>query len=263
MTTPNTTQSKFVEANGINIHYQEHGTGEPLIMLHGGTVNLQSYDEHVALFSAHFRVFALDSRGHGKTANTADFLSYAQMADDVVAFAKALKLEKPSIFGYSDGGQIALDLGVRYPDFARSLCLGGTLYQFTPEYFEMLKLWGFTPQSVDMSKMDAGWVGYLQEAHPQYTDPSQLQTLMNQIAAMWLMPLTYTDADLRGITAPCLIWLGDREEGLPVEQAVTMYHLIPNAELCVIPNATHGNFFAPYALGPVVDFFTRHLNGTK
>lgn len=225
----------------------------------GGSANLQSYDDHISLFSSHFRVIALDSRGHGKTVNSDNKLSYAQMADDVVAFAKALNLEKPSIFGYSDGGQIALDLGIRYPDFARALCLGGTLYQFTDDYFAMLRSWGFTPTSADMSQMDAGWTGYLQEAHSQYTDVSQLQTFMNQIAAMWFTPLTYTDNDLKSIQAPCLMWLGDREQGLPIEQAVSMYHLIPHAELCVIPNATHGSFFAPYALGPVVDFFTRHL----
>jgi len=257
-----TAESKFVLANGINIHYREYGSGYPLIMLHGGTANLQSYAEQIPLFSEHFRVFALDSRGHGLTMNTMDTLSYPMMADDVIGFAKALHLERPAIFGYSDGGQIALDLGIRFPNFSRGLCLGGTLYQFTPEYFEMLRSWGFTPTNVDMNKMDADWAEYLQTAHPQYVNSEQVGKFMNQIAALWFTPLNYTDDDLRGMQSPCLIWLGDREMGLPVEQVVTMYHLIPKAELCIIPNATHGSFFAPYALGPVVEFFKRHLHGT-
>jgi pimeloyl-ACP methyl ester carboxylesterase len=261
--TPDTpVESKFVLANSINIHYQERGTGKPLIMLHGGTANLHSYDEQISLFAEHFRVIALDSRGHGRTNNTANHLSYALMADDVIAFAHALNLEKPAIFGYSDGGQIALDLGIRYPTFASALCLGGTLYRFTPEYFDMLHSWGFTPTGVDISKLDEGWQDYLKSSHEQYTDETQLATFMNHIAAMWFTPLTYTDDHLRGIQAPTLMWLGDREQGLPVEQAVTMYRLIPQGDLCVIPNATHGSFFAPYALGPVVEFFKRHVNGS-
>src|SRR5262245_19505159 len=129
---------QYIAANGINIHYQEFGAGEPLILLHGGTANIEAWLGQIPTLEQHFRVIALDSRGHGKTINTSDELTYAQMADDVAAFIAALKLNKPLIMGYSDGGQIALELGMRY-DTTGALVLGGTQHSFNDYYFNALQ----------------------------------------------------------------------------------------------------------------------------
>lgn len=122
---------KFVNANGLNIHYKEYGQGHPLILLHGGPAALDAWGDHLPTFAEHFRVIALDSRGHGKTVNPMGTLSYSMMADDVAAFIKALGLTKPLVSGYSDGDQIALELGIRNPDLPGALVLGGTLSKFT------------------------------------------------------------------------------------------------------------------------------------
>lgn len=249
---------KFVEANGLKFHYQETGSGVPLILLHGGSANLQSFDAQVPAFAEHFRVITMDSRGHGRTENPSHKMSYALMADDVIAFADALKLDKPLVLGYSDGGQIGIELGVRYPDRVRALVLGGTVDHFDEKYFETLKGWGFlAPGSVDLSKMDEGWREYMVTAHPQ-GDADYWKTLMKDLSYMWLDPIHYSDEDFQKMTPPTLLVMGDRDDAGGVDQAVGMFKRLPNAELFIVPNADHGGGGEKMSDPMVVDFLKRH-----
>jgi pimeloyl-ACP methyl ester carboxylesterase len=109
---------KYVEANGLRMYYEVYGEGEPLLLIHGGTATSRSWESHLPAFAEHFRVFAPDSRGHGRTDNPADELGYLLMADDVAALIEALGLQRPLVLGYSDGGQISLELAIRYPGLA-------------------------------------------------------------------------------------------------------------------------------------------------
>jgi len=115
-----TPHGKLVHTNGLELYYEEHGTGDPLLLLHGGTLTCRQWDNHFPTFAKHFHVFALDGRGHGQTNNPTNTFSYRAMADDVAAFIQALNIDTPLILGFSDGGQIALDLGIRYPALARA-----------------------------------------------------------------------------------------------------------------------------------------------
>jgi pimeloyl-ACP methyl ester carboxylesterase len=266
-------QRHYIQANGLSIYYEEYGKdgrdekSDPLILLHGGTATLRSWQEHISAFAEHFRVIALDSRGHGKTNNPAGELSYSQMADDVAAFIKALDVDNPSVFGYSDGGQIALELGMRYPDLPNALVLGGTCYRFPEQYFEALKGFGVdNPASApfDFERMQAEqpeWVQYLEAEHARAGDPDYWKTLMKQISALWWNVQDSGVEDLQKIRVPALILQGDRDEGVDVEQAVEMYRGISNAELAVLPNASHGDL-GEISNGLVIDFLKRHLRPT-
>lgn len=251
----------YIQVNDLNVYYEEYGNGEPLILLHGGTATLQSWQDSIPAFAEHFRVIALDSRGHGKTNNPAGYLSYSQMADDVADLIQALDLNRPLVFGYSDGGQIALELGIRYPDLTNALVLGGTCYKFTAKYFEALKGFGIDrPGSLDLERMQKEqpeWVQYLKVEHARANDPDYWKTLMEQISVLWWNVQDYQVEDLQKITAPTLILQGDRDEGVDVEQAVEMYRGIPNAELAVLPNASHGQL-GELANHIVLDFLKRH-----
>lgn len=257
-------QRRYVQANGITIYYEEYGEGRPLVLLHGGTATLQSWQERIPIFAEHFKVIALDSRGHGKTNNPAGHLSYSLMADDVAAFTQALNLNKPLVFGYSDGGQIALELGMRYPHLASALVLGGTCYRFPEQYFEALRGFGVPgPGLIDFERLQAeepDWVQTLQTEHARADNPDYWKALMEQISILWWNVQDYGTEDLQKITAPTLILQGDRDEGVAVEQAVEMYRGIPNAELAVLPNAGHGQL-DEISDSIVVDFLKRHASG--
>lgn len=97
-------KDKFVEANGIKIHYVEEGEGPPLLLIHGGGLTAKSWQGLAKEASRYFRVIMPDSRGHGLTNNPQGTFSYDLMTEDMAAFVKALKLEKPLVMGYSDGG---------------------------------------------------------------------------------------------------------------------------------------------------------------
>lgn len=238
-------QGQTVMANGLEMYYEEVGTGLPLILLHGGTAIGSSWRPHLAALEKHFRVIMPDSRAHGRTNNPGGKLSYRTMADDFAAFAQALGLTKPFIFGYSDGGQTALEIGMRHPDLAGALVIGGATYQFSQLYYDTVNSFSFiTNGLVDTEAIERDepeWAESLKTEHAQPADPDKWKTLLEQITPLWLTPLDYSLDDLRKITAPTLILVGDRDEGVPVEQAVEMYRTIPQAELAVLPNADHGS----------------------
>jgi pimeloyl-ACP methyl ester carboxylesterase len=89
----------YIEANGLRVYYEVYGEGEPLLLLHGGTATSRSWASHLPAFTEHFRVFAPDSRGHGRTDNPTGELGYRAMADDVAALVDALGLRRPLILG--------------------------------------------------------------------------------------------------------------------------------------------------------------------
>ena len=238
MNVNSTQQGHYVSANSLEIYYEEYGSGEPLILLHGGTVTSQMWQPHIPFFAQHFRVIAPDSRGHGHTNNPIGELSYRMMADDVAAFIQALDLKKPLIFGYSDGGQIALEVGMRYANLTKALVVGAAWYKFSEAYLSSLKASGYEGPGVvnfDLLKENASedYINLLKTEHTCSDDPDYWQTLLTQISTMWWTPLDYDERDFQKITEPTLILIGDRDGMIPLSDVVEMYQLVPNAELTI------------------------------
>src|SRR5687768_4334245 len=137
MTSPQ--NGHYVKANGLSMYYEEYGSGEPLIFLHGGMGIGSNFEHLIPAFSEQFTVITPDSRGHGKTDNPGGEFSYRLMADDVAAFVNALGLNQPSVCGWSDGGQIALELGIRYPDLTKCMVVGAAWFRFSETYQNALR----------------------------------------------------------------------------------------------------------------------------
>jgi pimeloyl-ACP methyl ester carboxylesterase len=255
----------YIEAKGLRVYYEVYGEGEPLLLLHGGTATSQSWASHLPAFTEHFRVFVPDSRGHGRTDNPTSELDYRTMADDVAALINALGLQRPLVLGYSDGGQIALELGMRHPGLARALVLGGTQFRFSEAYLEAVReLLGITDgEEVDTEKLEReqpDWVAYLREAHGHVYGPEYWKSYVQQIASLWLTPLRYTSEDFAAVTDAALILIGDRDEGASPEESAELFRLLPNAELAVAPGSDHGFIEAKAGLfdALALDFLVRH-----
>ena len=258
----------YVEANGLKVYYEVYGEGEPLVLIHGGTATSQSWASHLPAFSEHFRVFAPDSRGHGKTDNPTGELGYRAMADDVAALVGALGLKGPLVLGYSDGGQIALELGMRYPGLAKALVLGGTQFRFSEAYLEdaraLLEIAEGEEVDTEMLKREQpDFVAYLREAHGHVYGPEYWKTYVKEITALWLTPLGYASEDLAAITDPVLLLVGDRD-GVATEESIELFRLLPNAELAIAPASDHGFIEAKAGLfdALVLDFLVRHRNNS-
>lgn len=260
-------QGHYVTANGLNIYYEEYGSGQPLILLHGGTLTSRMWQRHLPSLIPQFRVITPHSRGHGKTNNPEGKLSYRLMADDMAAFIQALHLTPPLVFGYSDGGQIALEMGMRYPGLTTALAIGAAWYKFSDTYLNAIIALGFeSPGVVNLERMAREypeWVEHLKTDHARADDPDYWQTLLDQISAMFWTPLNYTAEDFQKVTEPTLIAVGDRDEAIALEQAIDMYRFIPKAELAIFPNSTHWTALSKLMIDSVLDFFLRHSTPTN
>jgi pimeloyl-ACP methyl ester carboxylesterase len=228
---------KYVEVNGIQMYYEVYGSGEPLILLHGGGGSGQlNWGPYLAKFSEHFQVFVPDSRGHGKTNNPSRELSYQLLGDDFARFIQVLGLEKPSICGWSDGGQIAIELGMKTFEVG-AMVIGGAYYSFAQLNLDAFRSMGMeAPGKVNFE--------HLQEAVPDYVEiwnqvHENWQDLVVDLSYLWFTPFEYTPQDFAKISAPALILLGDRDEFIKAEEAVKMFRMLPNGELAMIPGANH------------------------
>lgn len=257
----NTPVGHYVEVGDLNMYYVAAGRGRPLVLLHGGTVDNRHWDPHVPMLEPHFRVIRPDNRGHGRTNNPRGELTYPQMADDIAALCEALDLEKPLIFGFSDGGQIAMEIGMRHPDLAQALVISGAMYKSEAVDFSVFASMGIEgPGKVNFAQFEAtepGWAELLRAIHVSSEDPTYWRTLLLQTSVLWWTPLDYSAEELQKIVAPSLILLGDRDGINPLQQAVDMYQMLPAAELAILPNTTHMATLNPLCMQIVLDFLLR------
>jgi len=261
-----TPRSHRVQANDLDIYYEEHGRnqGQALLLIHGGALTGDSWQPYLEAFAEHFRVITPDSRGHGRTGNPTGMMSFRLLADDMVGLVQALDLHKALVYGYSDGGQVALEIGMRYPDLARAIVVGGAHLELTEGSRKWVRsiLGDAQSPDVDTEKFErenAGFAELLQQIH----GPDNWKMLLKQIKPMWNAQLNYTPEDFAGVVAPTLVLVGDRDDFVPVEDAVEMYRLLPDAELAVLAGSGHTDLiFSPenvaVARALVLDFLLRH-----
>jgi len=256
--------SNYVEVNGIRMHYNEIGKGEPLILIHGGLFDANfAWKSYYPILSQHFRVLAPDSRGHGKSTNPSMELSYKLMCEDIVALIKELELDRPLIAGYSDGGQVALEIGINYPEVIRAIIVGGVLAEISDHYSNSVKSWGIVgPGKADFDKFHesfSDFVPLLEEMHSVH-GVDYWKELFVASSRMWLDPDGFPKDRVKEIPVPTLVLHGDRDEVIPLDDPLRIYRLVPNAELSIIPNADHMAASANVdAVAPIMlEFLKRH-----
>ena len=208
----NYTASEVADVNGIRMHYARVGAGRPIVLIHGNAEDHNLFRVEIGqLVRAGFEVFAPDSRGHGANEPMPEY-HYDEMAEDIYQFIRAMGLEKPAVYGHSDGGILALLIELRHPGTIGVMALSGT--NLSPE--------GIIPDFVEE---------YTQR---NQKNPDPLVTLM----------LTEPHIDpksLQRITIPVLVTVGDNDLILRSETDQIMANL-PNAELVVVEDADHGSY---------------------
>lgn len=107
---------RYADVNGLHMYYEIHGSGRPLILLHGGLGSGEMFGPILPTLAEHHQVIPVDLQGHGRTADIERPIDISLMADDIVALVDLLGLDKPDVVGYSLGGGVALFTAVRYPD---------------------------------------------------------------------------------------------------------------------------------------------------
>src|SRR5918998_3686255 len=108
-------KGNYTEVNGLNMYYEIHGTGQPLVLLHGAYMTIDAMGEIVSALAETQQVITVELQGHGRTADIDRPLSYEHMADDIAALLRHLGIEDADVFGFSMGGGVALQVVIRHP----------------------------------------------------------------------------------------------------------------------------------------------------
>src|SRR5213592_844878 len=136
-TNTNNSAGNYASVNGINLYYEIHGTGKPLIMLHGGFGTFEMFTALSPALALDHQVIGVDLYGHGRTVFTDRFICFEQMADDIAGLIHHLGLEKADLFGFSLGGAVALQTAIRHPERVNKLVVISILFKRTGWYPEM------------------------------------------------------------------------------------------------------------------------------
>ena len=238
-----TSKGNYAEVNGLNMYYEIHGTGEPLVLLHGAYMTIDAMGEVVPSLAETRRVIAVELQAHGHTADIDRPLSYEQMADDTAALLRHLGIEQADVFGFSMGGGVALQVAVRYPEVVRKLVVASASYTsegMHPELLEMIP--SITPEVFAGSPIEEA---YLRTA----PNPDDFPTLVAKLKQLDMEPFAWPPEDIRGIAAPTLLVIGD-SDAIRLEHAVELFRLLgggvmgdlaglPKSQLAVLPGTTH------------------------
>jgi pimeloyl-ACP methyl ester carboxylesterase len=233
---PKAETSGFVAtADGAQIYYATYGKadGPPVLLLHGGLGNGDHFGFQVPALADKFRVIAIDSRGQGRSTLTKGKLTYATMATDVVAVMDALKLPKASVAGWSDGGAIALALGIDHPDRVEKLFVFGTNYDRHGSKARSGPSATFNAYAAKCRADYGRLVKSQKEAKEAY------DAAATALGPVWRDPSSFTKEQLRSIKAHTLVGDGDRDEIIVLDQVKEMAALIPNGQLAVLKDTSH------------------------
>jgi pimeloyl-ACP methyl ester carboxylesterase len=223
-----------VDSGGAKIHYTTYGLpdGEPVILLHGGLGNSEHWGNQMPALADKFRVIAIDSRGQGRSTRTKATITYDLMASDVVAVMDKLEIKRAAIVGWSDGGEVALLLGIHYPDRVDKLFALGVNYDEKGSKPRGSRTATFAQYAVRCR------ADYLRMTKPQNPERAW-DTLVDGMLPLWREPMSLTRDQLTTIKAPTLIADGDHDEVIVLDQEREMAKLIPDAKLVVWPDASH------------------------
>jgi pimeloyl-ACP methyl ester carboxylesterase len=233
----------YAQVNDLDMYYEIHGDGPPLILLHGAYMTIDMMGPLLPGLAASRRVIAVELQGHGRTADIDRPMTYEQFADDTAALARHLGLEQADLVGYSMGGATALQVAIRHPGLVRRLVVISASFRFdgmpaaAREMFPTI-----TPEMFAGSPIEEAY----QRLAPH---PEDFPRLVTKLTALDSTPFAWPDDEIRAIAAPTLIVLGD-SDGITLEHAVEFFKLrgggvmgdlagMPESQLAVLPGTSH------------------------
>jgi pimeloyl-ACP methyl ester carboxylesterase len=235
----------YAEVNRIEIYYEEHGTGEPLVLLHGGLLTIElNFGSIIPILAEHHRVVALEFQGHGRTADNDRPMTVENLAADVVGLLDRLDILRADIFGFSLGGLTAYQLLVQHPGRVRRAVVasadqhndrGGEAY---PDR---------RPSEADFAAIRAAYAAVA-------PNPADFGAVARKTPAMVAECRGWTDVEVRRIEAQVLVMIGDTDFIL-VPNAAKTVELLARGQLVVLPGTTHMDMIRSPWILPMVEAF--------
>ncbi len=252
-------RGRYASVNGLNMYYEIHGTGKPLILLHGGVGGIEMFGPNLPELAKTQRVIAVDLQAHGRTADIDRPLRFELMAEDIAALLKHLGIETADIMGYSLGGGVALQTAIRHPEVVRKLVIVSAAFKREGWYPEVL---------ASMAQMGAAAAEGMKQS-PLYNlypgvDWAKLFTKLGDLLRQdydW-------SKEVAAIKAPTMIIFADAD-AIRTTHVMEFFGLLgggqkdagldgsgrPAAQLAILPGLTHYNIGSSPALATVVTPF--------
>ena len=222
-----------VEVNDIEMYYEVHGEGPPLLMLHGFTGSSQMWSQWISEYGPHFQLIIPDYRGHGRTNNPSKEFTHRQASEDVFLLLEHLDLKKIKGLGCSSGADILLHMATKQPDTVESMVLDSTCPYLPKQAREA---------SAAFAPTEERWALYRQIHH--FGD-DQINLLISQLIGLKdnYDDMNFTEPLLSTIKAKTLVMTGDRDPMYPVKMSTILFESIPDSYLWIVPNAGHALTF--------------------
>ena len=237
-------QTGYAPVNGLEMYYEVHGTGRPLVLLHGNlsAINVD-FGRILPSFAKSRQVVAVEQQAHGHTADIDRPLSIRLWAEDTVALLRHLGIEQADLFGYSSGSAVAMQIAIEHPELVGKLVLASASY----------RLDGLHPGLLDgiqqLQPEHLAGTPFQEEYARIAPNPDDWPTLISKIKQMDADLPEWSPQDIQAIKAPTLLIIGDSDIVRP-EHAVEMFRLVgggvvgdiaglPRSRLAVLPGTTH------------------------
>ena len=268
-----TSNGAYAEVNGINLYYETHGAGRPLILLHGGLMSGETFGPVLPALAEGHQVVVVDLQGHGRTADIDRPIDIKLMADDIAALIDHLRLDRPDIVGYSLGGGVALFTAVKYPEKVRNLVSAAAHARRDAIPAEML---------AQQAQVNAAAVPFMQDT-PMYElyqrvapRPLDFWRLLDKIGEAMSKDFDFSE-EVRGLKVPTLIMAADADMA-PPSHYVEIFKLLDGGlrdggwmgegrpkgghALAILPGLTHYNLAtSPLFAAAALDFLDNQTDG--
>ena len=201
----------IINVNKVNINYELYGNGTHIILLHGNSENHKIFDRLIKKLQKNYKVYAIDSRCHGNSEKTKE-ISYELMSKDVIEFIKKLEINKPILYGFSDGGIIGLLIAIKEPKLLSKLIISGA---------------NLNPNGISKAMLNFSKFGYF--------------ITRNKLLKMVINEPNIKEEELQKIKIPTYILAGEKDV-IKKEHTELIANNIPNSVLEIIPNENHGSY---------------------
>jgi pimeloyl-ACP methyl ester carboxylesterase len=258
MTSGWTTQAKgtgqYADVNGINLYYETHGSGTPLVLLHGGLGSGEMFGPVLPMLAERHKVIAVDLQGHGRTADIDRPIDIRLMAGDIAALMEHLRLGTADLVGYSLGGGVALQTAAKYPAKIRRLVMVSANLRPDAIYPEMRAQQGQVNAAAAEFMKDTPMYQLYQRVAPR---PEDFPRLLTKIGESMSKDFDFTE-EVRGLQMPTLVVAADADMA-PPSHYVEVFKLLDGGlrdggwmgegrprgghALAILPGLTHYNIF--------------------
>jgi len=252
----------YVEVNGLNLYFETHGAGRPLILLHGGLGSGEMFGPILPALAERHQVIAPDLQGHGRTADIDRPIDIRLMADDIAALIGHLGLDEPDVVGYSLGGGVALQTAIKYPAMVRRQVVASANIRRDAIYPEMLAQQAQVGAAAADFMKDTPMYQLYQRVAPR---PEDFPRLLDKMGAGMAEDFDFAE-EVRGLQVPTLIVAADADMA-PPSHYVEVFQLLDGGlrdggwmgegrpkgghALAILPGLTHYNLFSSPLFGAV------------